>query len=158
CEEKLGKLASAWQHWKEALDALPPGDGRIAFAKTRVHELEKKLPLLSVTLGAGTGEGARVFRDDVELGSASQGVALPVDPGPQTVTVQLAGHRPESVAFSIGEAEERKLVVRPGPLETEVAAGSAGAGARKIGWIVGGIGVAAVGAAAVTGIMLSSKK
>src|SRR5262245_59132112 len=46
CEEKLGKLASAWQHWKEALDALPQKDDRVTFAKGRVDELEKKLPRL----------------------------------------------------------------------------------------------------------------
>src|SRR5262245_52850537 len=41
CEEKLGKLASAWQHWKEAIDALPAKDDRIPFAKSRVDDLEK---------------------------------------------------------------------------------------------------------------------
>src|SRR3954471_24327953 len=53
CEEKVGKLASAWQHWKEAIDALPPKDDRIGFARSRVEELEKKLPRLQITLSSG---------------------------------------------------------------------------------------------------------
>src|ERR1051325_1790887 len=61
CEEKLGKLASAWQHWKEAIDALPPKDDRIAFARSRVEELEKKLPRLQVTLLGGS-QGTKVYR------------------------------------------------------------------------------------------------
>src|SRR4051794_31380703 len=49
CEEQLGKIASAWQRWKEALDALPAKDDRIAFAQQRITEIEKKLPRLTVT-------------------------------------------------------------------------------------------------------------
>src|SRR5260221_4080478 len=65
-EEKLGRLASAWQHWKEAIDSLPANDDRIAFAQSRVQELEKKLPRLQVTLGKGAGEGAKIYRDQIE--------------------------------------------------------------------------------------------
>ena len=28
CEEKLGRVATAWQHWREAIDLLPAGDDR----------------------------------------------------------------------------------------------------------------------------------
>src|SRR5262249_28699952 len=94
CEEKLSKLATAWQHWREALDPLPRGDARTAFAKTRVRELESRLPRLTVVLTSGEAD-ARVFRDDVELGRASLGAALPVDPGPHAVMVLSSGHRPE---------------------------------------------------------------
>src|SRR5882724_4149653 len=59
CEEKLGRLASAWQHWKEAIDALPANDDRVVFAQSRVEELEKKLPRLQVTLQSGTDQGAK---------------------------------------------------------------------------------------------------
>src|SRR6185436_8712873 len=87
CEEKVGKLASAWQHWKEALDALPPKDDRVAFARSRVQELEKKLPRLQVTLSSGRDKGARIFRDEIEIGPAGEGGPLPIDPGPHVITV-----------------------------------------------------------------------
>jgi tetratricopeptide (TPR) repeat protein len=59
CEEKLGKLASAWQHWKEAIDVLPAKDDRIVFARSRVEELEKKLPRLQVTLQSGADQAQK---------------------------------------------------------------------------------------------------
>jgi tetratricopeptide (TPR) repeat protein len=101
CEEKLGKLASAWQHWKEAIDALPAKDDRITFARSRVEELEKKLPRLQVTLTSGADQGAKVYRDDIEIGPGGQGVPLPVDPGPHTVTVRMTGHFPKTVNVSL---------------------------------------------------------
>jgi hypothetical protein len=162
CEEKVGKLASAWQHWKEAIDALPAKDDRIPFARSRVDELEKKLPRLNVTLSPGTDHTAKVFRDETELGSASQGVLLPVDPGPHTVTVKMPGHVPESVTIAVAEGEEKRLEVRPGAVDpaasTKGAEVSVRPPPRTLGWVVGGVGVAGVGVAVVTGSMLMSKK
>jgi hypothetical protein len=157
CEEQLGKLASAWQHWKEAIDALQAGDARKAFARERVQELDKRLPRLTISLPP-QADAARVFRDDVELGAASQGIALPVDPGPHTVTVQASGHRPESVAFSIAEAEDKKLDVHAGPRDDSPTEAEAKAQRRTLGWAVGGAGLLGIGAALVTGVMLSDKK
>jgi hypothetical protein len=159
CEEKLGKLASAWQHWKEAIDALPANDDRVSFARGRVNDLEKKLPKLRVTLAGGTG---KVFRDEIELGPASQGVMLPVDPGAHVVTVQLQGHLPEKVSVDVSEGEEKQLEVHPGPVDphandvhTDLVAKPR---PRTLGWVVGGIGVAGVGAAAVSGLMLVNQR
>jgi hypothetical protein len=157
CEEKLGKLATAWQHWKEAIDSLQPADARTTFARQRVQSLEKRLPHLTVSLAAG-GEGARLFRDDVELGTASQGVALPVDPGPHTVTVQAAGHRPESKAFSMTEGEEKKVELHAPNDSDSASDAEARAHRRTLGWALGGAGIVGVGTALVTGILLNDKK
>jgi tetratricopeptide (TPR) repeat protein len=159
CEEKLGKMASAWQHWREALDTLPPGDARTAFAKGRVRELENRLPRLTVVLTSGEAEGARVFRDDVELGRASLGAALPIDPGPHVVTVLCSGHRPESSVFSIEESEQRKLDVHPGPVELDSASGAEiRARSRNLGWVLGGVGVLGLGTAVLTSVLLANAK
>jgi hypothetical protein len=169
CEEKLGKLASAWQHWKEAIDALAPNDGRVAFANARTTALEARLSRLSIVLAPGTDPQARVFRDEVELGAASQGVPLPVDSGDHTVTVVASGRAPEQVTVSIREAEQKVVEVHagaPAPASPVVGASAAvdvplsgsahrrGNGLRTLGWVVGGVGLAGAATAAVTGIVL----
>jgi len=161
CEEKLGRLASAWQHWKEALDALPPKDDRVAFARSRVEELEKKLPRLQVTLASGLDQGAKVFRDDIELGPAGQGVPLPVDPGPHTVTVRMPGHFPKSVTVSVAIGEQAQIDVHPGAVDPSAGASAnvvAPPRSRTLGWVLGGVGIAGAGTAAVSGLLLVHDK
>jgi hypothetical protein len=156
CEEKLGKLASAWEHWKESLDTLPPTDDRVSFARSRVDALEKTLPHLTVALSPADPV-VRVFRDDIELRPASRGVSLPVDPGSHVVTVSAPGHRTERFTVSVDPGQERRLDVHAGPLEP-------GAGPSRdplrvgLGWGLGGLGVAGVVAAAVTGALIVHDK
>ena len=160
CEEKLGRLASAWQHWKEATDALGPDDDRAPLARSRVEALERKVPRLAVVLASGRERGARVTRDDIELGAATQGVPLPVDVGAHTVTVRMPGHRTERVTVRVVEGESKQIEVHPGPEEPAAAAENPGTGTwpRTLGWVLAGTGVAGVGTAAVTGIMLLDYK
>jgi hypothetical protein len=68
--------------------------------------------------------------------------------------VQLAGHKPASTAFSIGEAEEKTLEVVAGPREIEAAGGQT----RTLGYALGGVGVAGVGTAIISGVLLNKKK
>jgi hypothetical protein len=161
CEEKLGKLASAWQHWKEAIDALPAKDDRIVFARSRVEELEKKLPRLQVTLQSGADQGAKVYRDEIEIGPGGQGVPLPVDPGQHAVTVRMPGHFPKTVTVSLAIGEQSQVDVHPGAVDPSAAARDARPvkpRSRTLGWVLGGIGVAGVGGAVASGLMLVRTK
>jgi hypothetical protein len=160
CEEKVGRLASAWQHWREAIDLLPAGDDRRAFARGRVDELEKRLPHLMVKL-AGQSDGARVLRDGVELGAASRGVQLPVDPGAHEVTVEMPGHRSETVTIVLGEAEHKSVEVHAGEVEPAAIGGAvptSRGGMRTLGWVLGSVGVASSVTAAVTSVLLVKDK
>ena len=161
CEEKLGKLASAWQHWKEAIDALPPKDDRVTFARSRVEELEKKLPRLQITLASGGDHGAKVFRDEIEIGPGGQGVPLPVDPGPHTITVRMPSHLPKSVSVSLAIGEQAQIDVHPGAVDTSGSASSSvssSSSTRTLGWVLGGVGIAGVGTAIASGLLLVNTK
>lgn len=161
CEEKLGKLASAWQHWKEAIDSLGPSDDRVAFARTRVDDLEKKLPRLTITLSSAASPETRIFRDATELGAASQGAALPVDPGEHTVKVVAPGRLTETTTVSIGEAEQKQIAVHVGAVDPAAAqAGGASHGTRRktLGWILAGVGAGSGVAAVVTSVLLIHDK
>src|SRR5579871_2477262 len=46
CEEKRGRVASAWEAFKGALKELPPGDPRVPKIEQRVKDLEARLPHL----------------------------------------------------------------------------------------------------------------
>ena len=46
CEERTGKLASAWQHYKQAAEQFPAGDERVAVANEHATKLEKRAPKL----------------------------------------------------------------------------------------------------------------
>lgn len=89
CEEKRGRLATAWEAFVHAKEILPAGDSRVAFAAERAAALEARLPKLTIVLAAGAPADATIRRDGIEVGRGALGVAIPVDPGPHTVSVHV---------------------------------------------------------------------
>jgi len=114
CEESQGRTASAWQHWREAIEQLPPGDKRRATAVARSGALEKLLARLTIATGAEVPVEAEVKRDGVRLGRASLGLPLPVDPGRHVVVVSAPGHEPREYEITLRAREGQSLTVEAG--------------------------------------------
>src|SRR5689334_25276356 len=70
CDEHIGKIATAWQLFKEVAQRLPPGDDRIGIANGRAAALEPRLPKLLLKVKTPLPSGTTVLRDGVELGNA----------------------------------------------------------------------------------------
>src|SRR5580700_5547633 len=155
CEEQIGQLANAWAHFKELGDELPRSDERQEVALERARLLEHRLPHLTVELSFATAPEATVRRDDVELGRGSLGVALPVDPGEHTVVVRQPGRALQPVVFTLAEGQSRVLVVGPGepiPALGDGREAPVPTAKRTAGWIVGGVGIAALATGTYFGI------
>jgi hypothetical protein len=115
CEEHLEHLVSARAHWQQAADlAHSQGDARESVAAQHFASLDPRVPKLTVRLRTETAPLATVRRDGVELGPASLGVALPVDPGSHTVLVSTPGHYDGTFAVTLKEGESSVLTVGSG--------------------------------------------
>jgi hypothetical protein len=172
CEEKLGKLASAWEKWQRALEGLRADDKRRPGVEKRAAALEARVPRLEIRLSAGAPPGTAVMRDAVELGPASLGLALPVDPGPHRVSVSAPGREPKSYELSLEEAEMKTLEVEPGPApavrqpsaplvpaEPEPAPGpDQDTGRRTAGFVTLGVGAAGLLVGSIAGLLALQKK
>lgn len=179
CEEHLGHLAAAWDAWHEAIASLGPGDDRTAQARKRAAALDARIPRLTVRLAPGAPAGATVHRDAVELGAASLGVALPVDPGAHVVRVDAPGHEPSSTPVTLAEGESRAVDVSAGaasapeppapqpaptappppPPATEAPPPPAAHPAlRTTGFVLGIAGLASLAAGATTGALAFAQK
>jgi hypothetical protein len=164
CEERIGRLATAWTFYRAVTQKLPPNDERATVAKSRAEQLEPRLPKLALRLEAGAPAGSRVLRDGVELKTASLDVALPVDPGKHVIEVTAPGHAPRRYELTIGEAELVTRDVAPGmrressPALGASASADHGSGTRTLGWVLGGVGVVGVATFAVTGMMVLDRK
>jgi hypothetical protein len=169
CEEKAGRLASAWQTWREAIDMMGQSDERLSFARGRSSALDRRVPRLTITLAGADGVEAHVWRDEVELGSASFGSPLPVDPGTHTVRVTAVGHAEKQIAVTMAEGERKSIEVKPGPRNASPVVGAAAPAAmtasttasrpaRTWGWISIAAGGAAVAGAVTTGLLMAGDK
>jgi hypothetical protein len=165
CEEHLGRLAAALGDYEIA--AHEADEAKVAEVSTQVaarrDDLQARIPKLTIVRGSGA-EYASLSLDGVSLGSASIGVKLPVDPGPHTVEGRAAGFKPFSVSFEVAEKESKQVEVKFERLPPAVAsvepsasprAGSgeratpAASGPNLLPFVVGGAGVASLGASAI---------
>src|SRR5882672_5018849 len=48
CEQHRGKVATAWQLFRQVVESLPESDERVPLAKHRAADLEKRLPHLTI--------------------------------------------------------------------------------------------------------------
>jgi hypothetical protein len=166
CEEKRGRLATAWELFKAVERDLRPGDERLPIARERREALEPKVPRLKVTLAQGTPKEATVSCGALTLGAASLGLALPVDPGKRECTVKAPGAADRTYAVEVKPGDTLSLEVRAGeaggraaapvvvarPAVVPAAAKPAGS-SPVLGYVLAGVGVVGLGAFAVTGLM-----
>ena len=169
CEEKLGHLAQAWTLFQEVVQRLPANDDRHGIAEQRAAALEPRLPRLRLRLAASAPAGTRVERDGVELGAASLESALPVDPGNHRLRVSAPGHETREFSIALNEGEQKSLDVSPGPPSAASASlvgkpaerpvdEPSGSGQKTLGYVVGGVGVAALVTGAVAGVLVLGQK
>jgi hypothetical protein len=159
CEEHRGKVATAWQLYRQVVESLPDTDERVPLAKKRAADLERRLPHLTVRFAGPAPSGTKIVRNDIELSDASLGSALPVDPGTYKIVVTAPGRQPSSTEVVVAEGASPAIDVRAGaPLGGTEMPPPTKASTHSAAWVVGGIGVAGLGVGAVAGILTLGKK
>jgi hypothetical protein len=149
CLEQQGKLASAWAALRSAR-AMGVRDGRqdrVAVADEHLQGIEPRIAHVTVTVPSeALVPGLEVSLDGVQLGDASRGTPLPVDPGPHDLRATAPGHRSSATT----------IVVPPGPGDTRATVQPLPADRSEPRTVplvmVGTVGVLALGATAYFGV------
>ena len=152
CYEQLERTASAWVRYKEAATlARSLGQAeRETVARDLAKTLEPKLSRVRIEATKRV-EGMRITRNGEEVGLALLGDPLPVDAGKLKIEVVAPGYARWTTEIEIGKEADLKTVLIP-ELKVDPAAGSPpSSGLRTAAFVVGGVGVAALGAGAVFG-------
>ncbi len=181
CYEKLGKTASAWAEYKEAIPLARASGSkvRLDLATSRAQVLEARLPMLTIRAAGGTEEttGLEIRRDGVPVQPAELGSPIPVDPGPHVIEASAPGK--EAWSSTVQAADSAKLDVQvpalnaaagapAGPVATQnaplqappldqPASKSSGSTQRTAAVVVGAVGVVGLGLGTVFGLGASSK-
>ncbi len=172
CYEKIGKTASAWAEYREAIPlARAAGSSeREKLAIDCSKTLESRLSTLTIrAMGGNSGDAALdVRRDGVSVDRAQLGMPIPVDPGPHEVTASSTGQKPWSSKVEVG-ANADKVVVEIPKLEPatgsdaaalmappDQASGHKSSPQRPIAIAVGAVGVVGLGLGTFFGLSASS--
>jgi hypothetical protein len=142
-------------------------------ARDRAKALEPKLARVAIVVQDAVG-GLEVKRDDQSIGSAQWGEALPVDPGQHTLTAKAPGKRAWKTIVEVASgASTVKVIIpalddEPAPppaaattggspaTSPEAPAGSSASSASPFGWVLVGVGAAAVIGGGIFWVLRSS--
>jgi len=167
CWVKLGRTASAWGKFDEALAmAERAGDTAAAeVARAGKTSLEPELVYLTVVVGdEARVPGLEVHRDGEKLPPAAWGVAIPVDPGTHDLSADAPGRKHWSETAAVAPRAKATVVVPTLALEATVVAGGQETGSprratqRILAWVSGGVGLAGIGVASYFAVDAISKK
>jgi hypothetical protein len=175
CYEKQGKFASAWSTFKEAL-AVAQRDGRserVEYAKKHLAVVEPKLSKITIEVPSEANQpGLTVTLDGAPLGAAAWGVGMPVDPGTHQVTASAPNKTPFEQRLEIESGSTTlkipKLADAQGPATAHAVDSdtekkpvsdepSPGNGRRTAGFVIGGVGVVALGVGGFFGLRAFSR-
>lgn len=153
CEDKRGRLATAWLRYAEALEMLSESDPRYAFAQRAVEELEPRVPRLIVELAPDAPPETQVHRNRQAIDDVL-GVPVRLDPGSYSILVEAPQHEAQLYEVELATGDLKRLQVRPGtPLQLDETSPSApiavpppapppSPAANPLGYVFGGLGVA----------------
>ncbi|TKD00323.1 hypothetical protein [Polyangium fumosum] len=174
CDEGEGKIAAALEHWERGLALIDAKDARAKVAKERINTLSPRVPRLRIVVPPGQPVSAVVL-DGTELAPSTLSAPLYVEPGSHRIVVRAEGRPDRKHELTLAEKERTEFVATPAapapagaPSATVVPTATATASGggppppptsfrRTAGFIVGGVGVAGLVAAGVTGGIIMAK-
>jgi hypothetical protein len=171
CYEKNGQTASAWSTYREALAAAKAAGQaqRESLARERIAALDKILSTLLLQVADPSLAGLEVKIDGTPVGKPLWGTPIPYDPGTHSIDATAPGHAPFQTRIGLGkngaklDVEIPKLTpskepppvassvpTAPAPAPATTASAAPGEDApagknslRTVGFVVGGVGLAA---------------
>jgi hypothetical protein len=172
CYEKLGKTASAWAEYREAIPLARAAGSKVRqdLATQRAAELESRLSTLTIHAPSGT-VAVEIHRDGVLVQPAELGSAIPVDPGPHKIEASAPGKQSWSSTIEVGN-DSSKLTVdvpvlaasdskeaAPAPAAPDAAVAApahSGSSQRTAAVVVAAVGVVGLGLGTVFGLQAGS--
>jgi hypothetical protein len=104
CYTKLGKVASAWNLWRDLADTAPSADLR-KDAAGNAYQLEARLSRFVIRLKAQPPRGLAVTVADSPVADPTLAVPLPVDPGAFTARASAPGYEDWSLELTASEGK-----------------------------------------------------
>lgn len=157
CYEKLGRLGTAWRNYSEVaqLARASGKKSREDAAREKLAKLEKRVPAF-VIKSQGTGDltvkidGAALKREEWTF--------YPVDPGEHEIVATASAKRPWTTKAQTPQEGQRAEIVVPAlevAIDTKLVTVTKETTntKRTVGFIAGGIGLAGLAVAGVTGFM-----
>ena len=167
CNEKQGKIASAWGWYRTAAGLADQRNQkeRADLARAEATKLEPKLHKLTINVKGPPPDGLTVTRNGAAVPTALLGTDAPIDPGDYTIEASAKNKKPwkQSVHIAAGPGVDRVdippledapvAVVPPGPGPATPAGadyhpaqtgGNNGSTQRTVGLIVGDVGILAL--------------
>ncbi|MEZ4225576.1 MAG: hypothetical protein R3B13_31780 [Polyangiaceae bacterium] len=179
CHAREGKTASAWTEFQMSLQRAREAKrkDRERLARREMRQLEPRLSQLTIEVPEDARvAGLSVRRGGSEIGPATWGTAVPVDPGTVVIVQSAPGHRERSLEITLDEGEAKTLSLDklealpaepkaerpPEPLGKEPDAAARDAeesrqARRMWSFVAGGVGVVGVGVGAYFGLRAISK-
>lgn len=162
CNEFLGRTATAYAHFTEAL-ALAHHDNRADradFATKHIASLAPRLAYLRVVIPDDARvTGLRVMVNGTPIDESAMGERMPVDPGDQIVEADAPRKRGARFTATVKvDGEERTIQLEPlrdepvAPLAADLNSGKKDITQRVAGGVMGGLGLASVGLGAFFGL------
>jgi hypothetical protein len=163
CNEKIGKTASAWGEFRDALaDARRMNrPDREKLATEHIATLEPDLSYLTISVPplVRVVRGVEVLRNGVPLQAAAWDTDLPVDPGEVEVVERAPLYKPKTLHVTVAAKQHATLAAVPlelAPIERPPVA--FWTGKRTTGVVLAVLGVAAAGGASAFGILATNDK
>jgi hypothetical protein len=183
CYEKTGRTASAWAEYREAIPLARAAGSkvRLDLATERAQALQERLSTLTIRAMSSDDDDVHleIRRDGVAVQDAELGSPIPVDPGEHLVEALAPGKTPWSSKVQVSADAAKVSVEIPKllasgaqaqpasttpssvvttPADLPAGTDNPGTGAqRRVGLVVGGVGVVGIGLGAFFGLQASSK-
>jgi tetratricopeptide (TPR) repeat protein len=164
CHEKIGKIASAWGEFKQALaDAKKAGrEDRQQLATEHIETLEPDLPYMTIHVPPTVRvPGLEVVRNGSVLTQGGWDAELPVDPGKVEIVTRAPGYKPRTKTVAVAKKQHLEVTIEalekaPEPLR--VVSDPGWSGERKSGFALIGLGIVGLGVGGYFGIRTIQEK
>jgi hypothetical protein len=170
CHEQIKRNATAWAEFRQVVaESLGRREDRVTMARTHEAKLAPLLSYVVIDVSAPARvSGMRIDMDrNRPIPEASWGVELPIDPGKHVFEVSAPGKTSRTIEVDVGEVGDRKKVEVPtlanAPTDAGPAPGtrpsteSSSSTQRTVGYVLGGVGIAALSAGAIFGGLAMSR-